>query len=231
MCEHSVAWPTHEQVASGPTGVSGEEKCSVSLPKVIHIISLKTCQNVGVYQYIRKEAAMAWHATATTAAATATATTARHAAASAAARHAAYAMTEHHQHEKKKHVYRSSTVSNVCVCVFFSQKMCNSQVIWKLKGHGYYNMPLTWLRAFIFVLFSRLCVDDVFGPRTPNCSFMFFHVLSLCDIVMSHTCSPFPAKLGWVRERSWLGITNCPFTIPGTWGETRMSCRQRFKTR
>lgn len=72
---------------------------------------------------------MAWHATATTAAATATATTARHAAASAAARHAAYAMTEHHQHEKKKHVYRSSTVSNVCVCAFFSQKMCNSQVI------------------------------------------------------------------------------------------------------
>ena len=68
-------------------------------------------------------ACLAWHATATTAAATATATTARHAAASAAARHAAYAMTEHHQHEKKKkHVYRSSTVSNVCV--FFSPKKC-----------------------------------------------------------------------------------------------------------
>ena len=132
---------------------------------------------------------------------------------------------------RKKNMSTDHLQYLMCVCVFFSQKMCNSQVIWKLKGHGYYNMPLTWLRAFIFVLFSRLCVDDVFGPRTPNCSFMFFHVLSLCDIVMSHTCSPFLAKLGWVRERSWLGITNCSFTIPGTWGETRMSCRQRFKTR
>ena len=66
---------------------------------------------------------MAWHATATTAAATATATTARHAAASAAAQHAAYAMTEHHQHEKKKHVYRSSTVSNVCVCFFLPKNV------------------------------------------------------------------------------------------------------------
>lgn len=46
-------------------------------------------------------ACLAWHATATTAAATAAATTARHAAASAAARHAAYAMTEHFQSEEK----------------------------------------------------------------------------------------------------------------------------------
>jgi hypothetical protein len=103
--------------------VSGEEKCSVSLPKVIHIISLKTCQIVGVYQFNRKEAAMAWHATATTAAATATATTARHAAASAAARHAAYAMTEHHQHEKKN-MSTDHLQYLMCVCVLFSPKKC-----------------------------------------------------------------------------------------------------------
>ena len=84
---------------------------------------------------------------------------------------------------RKKNMSTDHLQYLMCVCAFFSQKMCNSQVIWKLKGHGYYNMPLTWLRAFIFVLFSRLCVDDVFGPRTPNCSFMFFPYVTLSWVI------------------------------------------------